>query len=334
MKAFVTGGTGFIGSHLIDLLVARGARVTSLVRNPEKAASMFGTGAPVVFVGGDLANEAALERAVAGVEVIYHVAGLTGAPRERDLLAVNRDGTAHLLAVAGRVAPRLTRFVYVSSLSAAGPSRFGTPRKESDANAPVSAYGRSKLAGEDVVRAAPLPWTIVRPPTVYGPRDRELFRMFQVAGLPVIPTFGSPAQELSLVHVRDLAQALIAATAAQCARRTYFAGHPEVVTGRQMLAAARTAVRQARGRTGSGAPPRAFALPALVSWALLWTSGTAAALRGQMTLLNPDKLPEFRADAWTCAPNAIERDAGWRASFAVQEGFLDTARWYLKHRWL
>ena len=333
MKAFVTGGTGFIGSHLVDALVARGHRVTCLVRNPQKAASLFGTGAPVHFVTGHMADERSLARAAEGVEVAFHVAGLTGAPREADLLAVNRDGTARLLAVIGRVAPGLMRFVYVSSMSAAGPSRFGAPRRETDANAPVSAYGRSKLAAEEVVRAASVPWTIVRPPSAYGPRERELFRMFQAAPLPVVSTLGSPEQELSFIHARDLAGALIAATGAAGAGRTYFAGHPEVITARQALLAARAAVRQARGRP-AGRPPLVFELPAVLGRAVLRMSGAVAALRGQITVLHPDKLSEFRADAWTCSSNAIERDTGWHATITVHDGFLDTARWYLEHHWL
>ncbi|HXV85787.1 MAG TPA: NAD-dependent epimerase/dehydratase family protein [Gemmatimonadales bacterium] len=333
MKAFVTGGTGFIGSHLVNLLISRGHQVTSLVRNPHKASALFGTGSSVHLVQGDLANQAALERAMADADVVYHVAGLTGAPREADLMAVNRDGTARVLAAAHRTAPRLTRLVLVSSLSAAGPSRRGAPRVESDPDAPVSAYGRSKLAGEAVVRGSSLPWTIVRPPTVYGPRDREVLRVFQVARLPLIPTLGPPDQELSLVHVADLARALVAATGDRCSGRTYFAGHPQTLTGRDMLAAMRTAIRRVHRRS-PGPPPRVFGLPAFVGRAALWASGSYARLRGEMTLLNPDKLSEFRAEAWTCRSDALERDTGWAAGLGAPEGLLETARWYVEHGWL
>jgi nucleoside-diphosphate-sugar epimerase len=333
VKALVTGATGFVGSHLVEALIARGYRVNCLVRNPRKATDLYGTGAPVHFVAGDLADQPALERAAEGVDLAFHAAGLTGARRESDLLAVNRDGTARLLAVTGRVAPRLARFVYISSMSAAGPSRFGTPRRESEADAPVSAYGRSKLAAEAVVRGSPLPWTIVRPPSVYGPRDREFLRLFQAWRLPVVPSLGSLAQELSFVHARDLAHALIVAATATPAGRTYYASHPEVVTARQALLSAREAARQARRRT-PGRDPVMLELPPAVGRAVLWVAGGAAALRGEMTVLHPDKLPEFQAQAWTCSTDLFHRETGWRAGIAMQEGFIETARWYHEHHWL
>ena len=333
MKALVTGGTGFVGSHVVEALVARGDRVTCLVRSPRKAAGLFPTGAPIEFILGQLADERALERAAKDADVIFHVAGLTGARRGANLLAVNRDGTARVLAAARRTAPRLTRFMYVSSMSAAGPSRFGEQRKESDPSAPVSAYGRSKLAAEDEVRRSNLPWTIVRPPSVYGPRDREFLRLFRLAAGGIVPALGSPAQELSFVHARDLAAALLAATAPACAGRTYYASHPEVVTARDTVLAMQLAVARVRRRSMKR-PARMIQIPPALGRIALWASAAGAALMGRDAVLNPDKLSEFRAEGWACRPAALERDTGWRAALAAREGFLDTAEWYVQHRWL
>ncbi|HWP37696.1 MAG TPA: NAD-dependent epimerase/dehydratase family protein [Gemmatimonadales bacterium] len=333
MKAFVTGGTGFVGSHLVEALLARGHQVRCLVRTPAKAAALFGTPGGLELVVGDLEDNAALRRGAADVDHVFHVAGLTGAWRKAELHRVNRGGTERVLAAAASAAPRLARFVHVSTLSAAGPSRRGTPRRESDPDTPVSGYGRSKLAAESAVRAGPVPWTIVRPPSVYGPRDVEFLRLFRLAKLGVVPFTGDPDQELSLVHGRDLAAAILAATAPACTGRTYYACHPEVVSGRTLVSTIARAVNETLGRPMERAPAL-LAIPSPIAGLALWASGALAALRGRATPLTLDKLPELRAEAWVCSPAALERDTGWRATIALEEGARDTARWYRERGWV
>jgi nucleoside-diphosphate-sugar epimerase len=333
VKAFVTGGTGFVGSHLVEALLVRGDRVSCLVRDPRKAAALFAESRALELVAGDLDDERALERGAAGAEVVYHMAGLTGAWREADLFHVNRDGTARLVTVTSRVAPRLARFVYVSTLAAAGPARPGAPRQESEPDAPVSGYGQSKLAGEAIVRRAVVPWTIVRPPSVYGPRDREFLPLFRLAKSGTLPMLVDPAQELSLVHARDLAAALLKAAEPGCKGRTYFACHPEVVTARATATLVHAAVQQVLGRPARRSPVL-VRVPAPVTRMILWVSGAAAHLRRRTTVLTPGKLPEFKAEAWTCSPTAFERDTGWRATISLAEGVPETAGWYARAGWL
>jgi nucleoside-diphosphate-sugar epimerase len=333
VKAFVTGGTGFVGSHVVDALLARGDQVRCLVRTPAKAAALFGTRSNLELVAGDLDDEGALRRGAADADAVFHLAGLTGAWRGAELDRVNRGGTERVLRAAAGAAPHLARFVHVSTLSAAGPSRRGTPRRETDPDAPVSRYGRSKLAAERAVRAAPVPWTIVRPPSVYGPRDEEFVRLFRLARLGVVPFTGDLDQELSLVHVRDLAAAVLAATAPPCAGRTYYACHAEVISARTLVTTIARAVNAVLGRPLDRIPAL-LAIPGPMAGVALWASGALAALRGRRTALTVDKLPELRAEAWVCSPAALERDTGWRATVPLEEGAQDTARWYRAHDWL
>lgn len=331
MKAFVTGATGFVGSHLVEALLAQGHEVACLARDAGKAARLFGDGRARIVVG-DLRSSGALEDGCRVADVVFHVAGLIAAKHKAEFYTINRDATMRLVEIARAAAPGLRRFVYVSSLSAAGPSRRGRAITEAEPPNPVSEYGRSKLAGEAAVRAAQVPWTIVRPPAVYGPRDTESLRLFRFARLGVMPLYGDPAQELSLVHVADLARALVAATAQACEGRTYFAAHADHTTSRALMAAIFAATRAARARPEI--PPRFIRIPPALAVAGLWLLGTAARAAGRATMLSPDKGPELLAEAWTCDPAALARDAGWRAEITLDAGLGSTAAWYVQHGWL
>lgn len=322
MRAFVTGGTGFVGAHLVQALRARGDTVTCLVRNPAKAQALGWT--DVRLIPGDLDDRAALHEGGAGAEVIYHVAGRISARDLDEFMRANRDGTANLLeAVPRDPAPR---FVLVSSLAAAGPTRPGEPIDETRPPSPVTPYGQSKLAAEVLVRALAPSWTIVRPPTVYGEWDREVLKVFKLARTGLAPVFGDGSQELSVIYAGDLAAALVAAATSPAAvNRVYFAAHPTVTTSRELV----RAVGQAVGRA-----PRIVPLPAPLVRGLLWTIGSLAHLVGRATLLSGDKAAEFLAPAWTCRPDALMRATGWRAATDLDAGLRRTAQWYRHVGWL
>jgi len=285
VKAFVTGGTGFVGAHLVQALRARGDQVTCLVRNAAKAQALGWT--DVRLVRGDLDDAAALRDGCAGAEVIYHVAGRISARDQDEFMRANRDGTANVLEAAARASRG--RFVLVSSLAAAGPTVPGTPIDEARPPSPVTPYGHSKLAAELLVRAMAGAWTIVRPPTVYGEWDREVLKVFKLARAGLAPVFGDGSQELSVIYAGDLAAALVAAaTAPAAANRVYFAAHPVVTTSRGLVRAIGRAV---------GRQPRIVPLPGPIARGLLWTIGSIAHLAGRATLLSGDKAAEFLAPA-------------------------------------
>lgn len=322
MRALVTGGTGFVGSHLIEALRRHGAQVTALVRSARKAEALAPHGVEVVE--GDLHAAAALGRAVEGQDVIFHVAGMVAARDEAEFFRANREGTANLVAAAA--AAGRPRFVLVSSMAAAGPAQRGRPLAGGEPASPVTAYGRSKLAAEAAVSASDLPWTIVRPPTVYGPRDREVLKVFRLARLGIAPVFGDGTQELSAVHGADLAAALVAVAAGSAtAGRVYYACHAEVVTSSGFV----RAVAAAMGRKVA-----VVGLPATVAGALLTVTEMGARVAGQTTILTRDKAREFFQPAWTGDPTPLERDTGWQARYDLAAGLADTYRWYRNAGWL
>ena len=323
MNVFVTGGTGFVGAHLVRALQERGDRVTCLVRRPELAERLGWR--DVRLVRGDLDDAAALLQGCEGAELVFHVAGRIIAKDAVQFMATNRDGTANVLEAAEEHG--VSRFVLVSSLAAAGPTVPGQPIDESRRPAPVPDYGRSKLAAEVLVRAMPFPWTIVRPPVVYGEWDRGTLKVFQLARAPVAPVFGDGSQELSVIHADDLARALIAAgTSAAAQGRVYFATHPTTTTSRGLLMACAKAL--------GSSPPRIVPLPKAVARGLLWAVGSLAHLAGRATFLSADKANEYLAAAWTCRGDALTRDTGWRATIDLGPGLARTAAWYREVGWL
>lgn len=318
----MTGGTGFVGAHLVQALRARGDAVTCLVRSPAKARALGWS--DVRVVRGDLDDAAALRDGCAEADVIFHVAGRISARDLGEFMRTNRDGTANVVEAAAVHPPQ--RFVLVSSLAAGGPTARACPIDETRPAAPVTPYGQSKLAAEVVLRAASWPWTIVRPPVVYGERDRELLKVFKLARVGLVPVFGDGSQELSVIYAGDLAGALVAAALAPAAaRRLYYAAHPAITTSGELA----RAIGRAVGRT-----PRVVPLAAPLARVALWATGSVAHLAGRATLLSADKAAEFLAPAWTCRADALSRDAGWRPQVDLDTGLRRTAAWYQKEGWL
>jgi nucleoside-diphosphate-sugar epimerase len=324
VKVFVTGGTGFVGAHVVAALRRRSHAVACLVRDPRKAERTFGA-EPPELIRGDLDDAAALARGAAGADAIVHLAGLTAARSRAELFAVNASGTRAVVEAARAAGGTLRRFVHVSSLAAAGPVVNGVVPSGDEEARPVSDYGRSKLAGEAPVRGSSLPWTILRPPAVYGPGDREFLRLFRIAGRGVAPIFGDGSQRLSMVFAGDLAEAIVACVESAPGAAVYYPAHPEVTTTRALLAGIATALDV---RVRLVPLPRALIRP------LFWVTGNAARLAGRATLLSADKANELLADAWLCSPAPLTTETGWQARTPLASGLRATAQWYRTAAWL
>jgi dihydroflavonol-4-reductase len=261
---------------------------------------------------------------VDGCGIVFHVAGIVAARSPDEFLRVNRDGAARLARAAARA--RVARLVLVSSLAVTGPSRPGDVRREDSGDEPLTAYGRSKQAGEQAARETGVPLTIVRPSAVYGPGDRSFLALFRAAARGIVPLLGNGRQELTLLHVRDLAQALVAAAESPATLgRTYHAGHPTPVTQRALAAAIGRAV---------GRDVRPVCIPAAVVRPLLGVAGYVSRAVGHAPLLDGDKARELLASGWVSSSEALRRDAGWVARIPLDEGLTETARSYREAGWL
>ena len=324
-RCLVTGATGFIGGHLVRALVDRGDRVVCLVRRTsplDRLATL-----PVELVYGDLADPAALRQAVDGVTRVYHVAGLIQARRPDDFHRVNVEGTARLLEACRSTGAPLGRFVLVSSLAACGPSAAGRPWSEDDPTQPLTAYGRSKLAAEGVARsyADQVPLTIVRPPVVYGPGDRQTLPFFRLINRGLRPIVGGDAR-LSLIHVTDLVSGLLRAGDCPAAvGRTYFLAHDETATVEEITALIADALDR---RTVS------FRIPYRLTRLAAGATELVGRLSRRPPVFDRAKALEMYQPGWCCRSARARRDLGFTPRFSLAEGLRQTALWYRDHGWL
>ncbi|GAA2449117.1 NAD(P)-dependent oxidoreductase [Streptomyces macrosporus] len=322
MRYLVTGATGFVGRRLVRRLLLDGHTVTALVRDRARARLP----SAVDTVDGDLADGRGLRRAVAeaGADRVIHLAGTVKATRPSGYAPVNADGTRRLCeALAGL--PEPPRLVYCSSLAAAGPSRPGRPRRETDPPEPVSAYGRSKLAGELALRAVAdrVPGMVLRPPIVHGPGDTEFLPALLAAVRGgVLPVCGTGPRRYSLIHVDDLCRALIAAAdrgttveRAPTARGVYHVGDG-VEHRHRDLAADVAALVGCR-------PPRTVPVPPAVAATAAWGAELVARTRGRPSMFTRDKVREARCPAWTCGHERAARELDFTPETVWPAGLAD-----------
>jgi nucleoside-diphosphate-sugar epimerase len=326
MRILVTGGHGFVGSHLVRRLLAGGDVVRCVVRGGRLPGNLSGLG--VEIVPGDLRRAETLRPAMEGVEEVYHLAARLSALSEREMLATNALGTRHLVEAALR-AGSVRRFVHCSSVAVAGPSPDGRALAEDAPPRPVTWYGRSKALAERIVAAfgeRGLPWTIVRPPIVYGPRDRGLLSVFRGVGWGVRVFPGTQPKRYSWVYAEDLAEALVVLGRHPATlRRTFFACHEEIADLSTFLALAAAAA----GRRGL-----ALHAPDSLLRLVAGAADVVAQATGRPGMLTRDKVHEIVPRAWVCSPQAALRDAGWRARTPLAVGVPETMRWYREHGWV
>ena len=278
MRVLLTGGSGFLGSYVAEQLAGEGHVVRALVR-PRSDKGVLGRLQRVEFAPGAIEDRASLVSAVEGVDAIVHVAGIVKARKPADFFEVNTQGTRNLVDAA-LARGGLKRFVYVSSLAAVGPSADGKPVSENAEPRPVTQYGRSKLEAERAVLAAGdrMPVTVIRPPMIYGPRDKETLAFFTSVKNRVLPMIGSGENTLSVVYAADCAAAIVrAATGNGPSGRAYFLDDGAVYTQRELaLEVERALGRRAWVRFALPLPIVKMAAAATQAWGAV--SGTAQML--------------------------------------------------------
>jgi nucleoside-diphosphate-sugar epimerase len=318
----ITGGTGFVGSHLVDTLCAAGLTPRVLVRN--RQTPRWIGGAPVEWIEGSLEDPDSIHRLVEGAATVVHLAGLTTALRAADFDRSNRQGTATLVDALRKVAPD-ARLVHLSSLAAAGPAADSDGVGPEVDPRPVSAYGSSKLGAEQEVRGLGEDrwWTILRPPAIYGPRDTDVFEFFRMvrAGVALIPR---GERWITVSYVADVVRAIVAA-AVGGPHRLYHLGEPDSYRIDRLLGI----LAEAGGRK-----VRIVRIP---KPAVITAAAVAAGL-GRLGLsglaLTPDKARELLARHWTASTSSSldELELGEQLLFA--DGAAETWAWYRAQGWL
>jgi nucleoside-diphosphate-sugar epimerase len=327
MEVLLTGSSGFVGSHILELLLARGCSLRLLLRPTSSERWLAPCLDQVTVCRGSLGDPSSLAEALLGVSHIIHCAGMTKAYRAADLFRVNEGGVRNLLqAIAAAGAP-VERLVFVSSVAAQGPATEASPARETDAPRPVSAYGRSKLAGEQALREQrQVPYVIMRPGAVYGPRDTDFLQLFRSVRAHLRPCFGGGRQPLSLVYVEDLAEAVaVALTHPQALGKCFHVASDEVVTS---------------GRLGEVVAEELHSwtlplrLPNGVLWPICLLQELLFRITGKPQILTRLKYPELVAPGWVCSVQALREELGYRCSKGLRQGIHDTLDWYRTNEWM
>lgn len=286
-------------------------------------------GKQVQRVDGSLFDLHSLKTAVEGVDVIIHVAGLTAAKNEAEFLRGNRDATQNLMDAVRTYRPGLQRFVHISSLAVSGPSPdLEHPITEDSPYRPLTAYGRTKQLAENIVKdSAEIPWTIIRPPAVYGPRDSAIFTFFQTVDKGLATFIGFDEKKLSLVHVRDLARGIVdAAFAPQANGQTYFISSDEFYTWRE--------IAELTGAILGKRRLLRIKLPHMLVLGIAGVSGFVGRVIGKPSVLDYEKGIDIIQRYWTCSTAKARRELGYRQEMSLKEGLRDTIEWYREHKWL
>lgn len=327
----MTGAGGFVGGRLVECLQNIGAEVTALAHRSASAEGLSAAGCRVLV--GDVRDAGVAERAVAEVDAIVHLASVVSTRSLAESRAVNVGGARNLAeAAARRDAP--PAFVYVSSLAAAGPAPPGGAKRETDECRPASHYGLTKREAElELMKlAGRLPVTIVRPPGVFGPGDKNLLQLFKLVRRGWNVCAVSKQWAYSFVSVMDLAPALVAAASRgkrlagaddPQATGVYFVADPRAYTFEQLA----NAMARIMGRTRV----RHVAIPTGVCWAVATLPEAWTRLTGAKTYLNYDKVREAAAGAWVCDPSRAAEELGFAPELDLPGRLQETYDWYVRN---
>ena len=321
----VTGATGFVGSHVLEAHSGNDFRVRALVRKESDCRRLEAGG--IECIRGSLDDVESLRRAVQGVDVVLHLAAATKARSVADYERANALGTQALIEAMSAAEPPPKRLIYLSSLAAVGPSWNGDPITREDKPAPLTAYGRTKLAGEQLCLEAQGAFevAILRAPAVYGPRDRDVYEVFRLAKFGLVPLPSGPVRRLQMIHVSDLARSLLMAAGSHDARGIYHVAEARSYAWHDMARMVADAV---------GVSARVVRVPgALIATAATVTE-TVAGLFGKSVIFNRDKARELLAPGWLCETELARRDFGFEAHIPLPTGLHETAQWYKAIGWL
>jgi nucleoside-diphosphate-sugar epimerase len=317
MKILVTGGTGFVGSHLIrELLKEKENTVYALIRDRNKLEFLnFKEG--ITVIEGDLFESGAFP---ADIEVVFHLAALTKVISPQEFIHSNHDGTKSLLDKL-RPLKKLQKIILLSSLAAAGPNRQSLCLREDMPDNPISLYGKSKLAQEKILQEyCPAPYIIIRAPIVFGPGDLDMLAVFRILNKGILPLLGRKKRQYSVIYVIDLVRGMIAAANSRCRNETFYISNAEPIAWEEFMREAYLLLGKKRIQK--------IIIPETLAWVMAELSEMHIRIFKRKAIFNRDKFREMQFPDWICSSGKSNDLLHFQPLFPIETALQETICWY------
>lgn len=323
----VTGANGFVGSHLVDLLIKEGHKVKCIVRKSSNLRWLEGKDVEIFDCG--LFDKDELKKVLKDADYLFHVAGVVKAKSEDGYFKGNVETTRNLLDSLLEVNKEIKRVVIVSSQTAGGPSvSLNQPKKESDPSEPITTYGRSKKAQEDLAKSYmdKLPITIARAPAIYGERDTEIYLVFKTYKAGLFTLIGFNDKRLSLIHVADLVRGLyLCAQTDKAIGQTYHISSDKFYTWPEIG----EEIKKSFGRRAL-----TLRLPHFLVYSVAAVAQFFAMFSSKAATFNLEKAKDFVQTYWTLDVTKAKEELGYTQMVSISEGIKRTIDWYKENKWL
>ncbi len=312
-RVLLTGATGFLGSHITEALVTQSYQVRCTLRPSSSTKWLDNLNIEKANV--DFNDEASLQKACQGVDVVIHNAGITRAKNDAEFFEVNTDATERLAKAA--IKAKVSRFIFISSLEARGPNGFTTA---------ISSYGKSKLEAEHRLMTLQndIEMILLRPAGVYGPRDTDLLTLFQIAKYGFL-TMPATSSRLQPVHARDVAEAVLTTIQNKAQLGPFEISEPNTYSWQDMAQMLEVAIQRKL---------RVIKIPREVFLGAGYASEIVSKLLNQAPKLDRRRAKSLAYYSYTCDTTQFKKSFGWQARISLQEGLTETAMWYKQNNWI
>ncbi len=326
ITSVVTGASGFVGSHLVDYLLAKGHKVKCIIR--ETSSKRWLENKPVEIFSTGLFDKEGLEEVLKDADYLFHIAGVVKSKTEEGYFKGNVETTKNLLDVLLEVNPSIKRVVISSSQTVCGPSLGGKPVNEETPENPITTYGRSKLEQEKIAKSYmdKLPITIVRLPAVYGERDTEIYQVFKTYKMGLMTLVGFDNKKLNLIHVADAVEGIyLSAVSEKSKGQTYFIASEKIYDWNEIS-------KEIKKAFGRGALK--IKIPHFLVYTVAAIAELFALFSNKAATFNLEKARDFVQPAWTCDVSKAINELGFRQRISLEEGMKRTIDWYREMKWL
>ena len=324
---FITGASGFVGSHIVEMALQQQFKVYAMVR---KSSSMeYLENVDVVY--GDVNDEqsllsifSAFKNTNVTIDYIIHAAALTKSNSKRDFFKTNYSGTENLISALKKSNLSTNKIIFISSLAASGPAKANSQIQLSDQN-PITLYGQSKLKAEQLIKNCGLPYIIIRPTAVYGPREKDLYTVFKFVDKNINPVLGTHKQDLTFVYVGDLVRLILRATLSEIENEIYFVSDGRIYDKNALS----TAIAKALYKK-----PLHIKVPLGIVRIAAFISQYVSAISGKVSPLNIEKYNELVAESWNCEMTKTVHHFQFQAKHDLESGVKKTIEWYKQNKWI